>query len=363
MKNTTVYLVQLTESAREMAMQAAREALPRAQLVPARSVAEAAQLPGQGLQLLILGNSTEADIGVAAQTLDARELPRWAVVCLGRTPSDLVETVPPEEWSVRLLARIFRSALLQHELLRENLQLRGDLKTISRRFNHDIRTPLGCINTVCSLLKELGITGSQSPRDPAAIIRDSTAEIAALLDRVTVVLRAASEPLPAAPVAMGPVVEKALQPLQPALERAGIKIRQPAEWPEANGVDIWIEFIWSNLLNNALLHGTRGGTIQLGWEARGPELRFWVSSAGLVPLLYQANLFRPFHLLHQHTSAGLGLSLVERLVSLQGGRCGYEPADKDRALFFFVLPAAPGTHKENPRSPSTRRVLAGSSSS
>jgi signal transduction histidine kinase len=360
MKSTTVYLVQLTESAREMAMQAAREALPRAQLVPARSVSEAAQLPGQGLQLLVLGSASEADIGLAAQTLDARELPRWAVVRLGRTPSDLVETVPPEDCSVRMLARIFRSALLQHELLRENLQLRGDLKTISRRLNHDIRTPLGCINTVCSLIKELSSTGSQSPRDPAGVIRDSATEVGVLLDRVTTILRASSEPLPASPVSMGPLVNKALEQLQPAIDRAGLKIRQPAEWPEVSGVDAWIEFIWSNLIDNTTRHGNRNGIVQLGWEARGTDIRFWASSPGMVPLHYQPNLFRPFHLLHQHTSAGLGLSLVERLVSLQGGRCGYEPAEDDRALFFFTLPALPATRKENQRPATTRRMMAGS---
>lgn len=360
MKSTTVYLVQLSEPVREMAMTAAREAFPRAQLVPARTVAEAAQLPGQGRQLLILGGTSEVDIGLAAQTLDSRDLPRWAVVHLGRDPSDLVETVPPEEFTVRALARIFRSTLLQHELLRENLQLRGDLKTISRRINHDVRTPLGCIATVCTLLKDLPSPSSQSPEEVTKVVHDSVEEIGMLLDRVSFVLKASGDPLPSSPMAMGPVVEQVLQQLRPALEGAGMKIRQPAAWPEVPAVDIWIEFIWRNLIHNAVRHG-HPGTIQLGWEQKSREMHFWVTNPGAIPASFQPRLLRPFHLLHQQASAGLGLSLVERLVSLHGGRCGYEPAPDDHALFYFTLP---GVHlplkEETSHAGSARSSLAAS---
>jgi K+-sensing histidine kinase KdpD len=77
------------------------------------------------------------------------------------------------------------------------------------------------------------------------------------------------------------------------------------------------------------------------------ELRFWVGSKGPVPRQQQANLLRPFHLLHQQTSAGLGLSLVERMVSLQGGRTGYEPGPDDQSLFYFTLPANPSDLRGN----------------
>jgi signal transduction histidine kinase len=340
MKSTTVYLVQLPESAREMAMLAAREIFPRAQLVPARTVADATQLPGHGRQLLVLGDASEQEIGFAAQAQDASELPRWAVVHLGSTPSDLVETVAPEECTVRLLARIFRSALMHHELLRENLQLRGDLKTISRRFNHDVRTPLGCIDTVCTLLQDLPAAG-QSSEETLGAIRTSTAEISVLLDRVSFVLKASSEPLPAAPLAMGPVIQRVIAGLPAALDRR-TKIRQPARWPDVVAVDTWVEFIWNILVQNALRHGGRTGHVETGWEAKGAEVRFWISSPGAVPVSLRPNLLRPFNILHQTPSAGLGLSLVERLVSLHGGRCGYESTPDDRALFFFTLSASPG---------------------
>lgn len=343
MKGTTVYLVHLPEPVRETTLLAAREIFPRAQLVPVQSVAEALQLPGQERQLLVAGEIGEAGIGLAAQAMSAGELPRWAVVHIGQNPSDLVETVLPRECSVRLLARIFRSAVLHHELLRENIQLRGDLRTLSRRFNHDLRTPLGCIDAAISLFNEVpGVANHPHAADALAAIRSATAEIDALLERVCLVLKATSEPLLSAPVAMGPLVQRVVDQLTTAPERRNVRIRQPAQWPEVRGVERWIEFVWTNLLQNAMRHGGRSAPIQLGWEPEGARVRFWVSSAGAVPPSLRPNLLSPFHLLHQQPSAGLGLSLVDRIVSLHGGRCGYESTADNRALFHFTLSASPG---------------------
>ncbi len=357
MKSTTVYLVQLADSLRDLAMLAAREIFPRAQLVPARSVTEALQLPAHGRQLVVIGETTEHEIGQAAQALDAADLPRWAVVHLGDTPSDLVDTVPPDECTARSLARIFRSALMHHELLRENLQLRGDLKTVSRRLNHDIRTPLGCIDTVCSLLHDIP-GADESSAESIRAIRDSTSEISVMLDRVSFMLKATSEPLPGAPVSMGTIVQRAMERLPAQADRRLAKIRQPAQWPEVFAVDHWVEFIWLNLIQNALRHGARNGTVEIGWDARGIEIRFWIASTGLVPSALRQNLLRPFHVLHQNPSAGLGLSLVERLVTLQGGRCGYETSPEERSVFYFTLPATLGLANALPVGSSARPLAA-----
>lgn len=341
MKNTTVYLVRLPEPVGEMALRAAREVFPRGQLIPVRSLDEAIRLPGQDRQLLVVGEIGEAGIGLAAQAMTASELPRWAVIHIGENLSDLVETVPTAECSVRLLARVFRSAVLHHELLQENLQLRGDLRSVARRFNHDLRTPLGCIDAACALFNEAA--GAAHSAAALAAIRSALTEIDLLLERVSLVLKASSEPLLTTSLAMGPIVHRVVSQLSSTSEPLGPRLRQPPQWPDVRGVEKWIEFVWTSLIQNALRHGAPGDIIQLGWEPRGAEFRFWVSSAGAVPSSLQPNLLRPFHLLHQLPSAGLGLSLVERIVRLHGGRCGYESTPDDRALFHFTLPASPAS--------------------
>lgn len=337
MKAITVILVQLPEAARETALRAARQVWPSAAIAVANSVTEAARAPGRGTQLLVLGGADEADAGLAAQMLDGADLPRWAVVCLGGGAADVAETVDPANWNVPFLARVFRSTVLQYDLLRENLQLRGDLKTIARRIVHDARTPLGCIHTVCELLRDLPPENRESLRESTDVIRSSAAEMSRLIDRVSFVIRASIDPVPPAAFAMGPVVDSALKQLHQELDASPKKVRQPAQWPEVEGVPAWTEAIWWNLIQNALTHGARTGAIQLGWTRGDGVVRFWVTSPGWVPLGQRDRLFRPFNQLHQSPSAGLGLTFVERLVALQGGTAGYEAGEENRAIFHFTL--------------------------
>jgi len=349
MNPITVTFIQLTETARTVSEQAARDVWPHVRFLTAGSVAEATRQPATGRQLLVLGEPDEATVGLAAQALDAGDLPRWALVCLSREDSDLAETVPPEDWNARLLARVFRATFLQHELLRENLQLRGDLKTIARRVAHDARTPLGCIQTVCELIKGAPPADQAALLESLGLIVSSTTELNLLVDRVSSLVRATLDPLPATIFPMGPAVESALRQLPPEQEAATRRIRQPAQWPEAEGVPAWTEAIWWNLVRNALMHGG-DGPVQLGWTRDNGAIRFWVSSPGALAPESFPRLLRRFHQLHQQPSAGFGLSVVERLVAMQDGQCGYETADGNHAVFFFTLRGAPGAAKREEES-------------
>jgi signal transduction histidine kinase len=334
MKSISVHLVRLPEAAREVARRAALAAWPEARIQTFRTAADAARTAPAGRELLVTSSDEESEILYASQRQDGGELPRWAIVCLGETPSHLAETVAPEDWGPRLLGRVFRLVLQQHELQRENLQLRGDLKTVTRRVSHDLRTPLSCIHTVCELLKEPNADTAAT----SAIIRNAALEAGQVLDRVGALLKASTDPLPVSIISAGAAVSYAIEQLEPELAAAGRKLKQPASWPEVSGVKPWLELIWIQLLQNAVRHGARGSSIQLGWDREGEAIRLWISSQGLVPAPMQPRLLRPFHGLHAHTAAGVGLSVVQRLVALQGGKCGYAP-EGERAVFWFSLPA------------------------
>ena len=70
-------------------------------------------------------------------------------------PEDGAAVIPPEEWNVPLLSRAFRSAITEHQLLRDYARAQGDLLTLARRINHDLRTPLGGIMTAVEQLQEV----------------------------------------------------------------------------------------------------------------------------------------------------------------------------------------------------------------
>jgi signal transduction histidine kinase len=321
--------------------QAAREVFPDAQIASVRNVREAAQKAGMHRrQLLILIDPDEAEIGLAAQATDEDNLPRWAAVVVGRGSSDLLECVSPDENGAKLLGRVFRSALQQHELLRENLQLRGDLKTVARRIRHDLLSPVNCISITCELMKELLEENAASVEPQMGVIGHSLAEISRAIERVSDLLNASAEPPPMMELSMGDVVAGVLVQLETELQQNGVIVESPSNWPEVAGVAAWLESIWWNLLQNAVKHNESSAPIQLGWRPAGEWLRFWVANRGaVVPAEMEDQLFRRFDQLHLQPSAGLGLSLVQRLVSLQGGSCGYERMENNLSAFYFTLPA------------------------
>jgi signal transduction histidine kinase len=228
--------------------------------------------------------------------------------------------------------------IAQDQLWRENLRLRGDLLTVARRISHDLRTPLGGVVATSEVLKEILAENNPSRSSLVAPILDSTEEIKKLIERVSFILKASANPLPKEPVKMGEVVFRTLQRLEGKILKKNAVVSEPDSWPEVNGVFSWLEVVWWNLLANAVQFGK--DRVELGWQKENGGLRFWICDNGDgVPMEKHAKLFQPFHSLHKPDAAhGLGLSIVQRLMELQGGRCGFEPRLKGGSSFYFTLP-------------------------
>ncbi len=329
-----IYLLGLPAPALVAAQEAARLGFPHGQvkIVGAINEIEAGNCERC---LVVLGHPDSA----ATLTAHASGSPQCAVVVLGPHQSDLTETVPPEEWNPPLLVRVFKSALLEHELLRENIRLRGDLKTVARRVSHDLRTPIGCIYTTSDVFKELPPGDAESIASMASIIKESAAEISLIVDRVSFILKASADPITPSRVDMGGVLATACRQLEAEIQLAKAKIDLPSSWPEVSGVSSWLAVVWTNLLKNAIQHGGPSARVQVEWKSGNGYCQFSVRDHGHgVSADHLAGLFSPFdqmHALHVH---GLGLSFVQRLIFLQGGRCGYEEAVDGGARFYFTLP-------------------------
>ncbi len=226
------------------------------------------------------------------------------------------------------------------ELLRENARLRGDLLTIATRVSHDLRSPLGAIVSTAELLKEILL--EKNPND--ALLTEplftSVDELTKLISQVRILTKATAEPKPKEWLKMGTIVFGALQRLESRISKKSATVVEPEFWPKVNGVADWLEFIWCNLLTNALQHAGEKPRIELSWQKTKSGFRFQVfDHGGGVPAGAVAKLFQPFDSLHMpDSSSGLGLSVVQRLVELQGGGCGYTQTPNGGACFYFTLP-------------------------
>ncbi|MDZ4289291.1 MAG: HAMP domain-containing sensor histidine kinase [Prosthecobacter sp.] len=340
----TIYLLPSPHDSATLRMitEAAARAFPGVPVQSLANVDEALlRAPRHGTVLLVLMEPNMAEVKMAVEAVNAEGLPRWAFVILGgEVQQGGSEVVPQEEWAAPLLRHVFRATVDQYELARENARFRGDLHTVGRRISHDLRTPLSGIFTTAELLNE--ILTEHSPEDAGLVtpLYDSTQAVLKLIDRVSFLAKATVEPKPKEPVAMGPVVWAARQSVERLLMKKGAQLTEMEDWPLVHGVTSWLEVVWANLLGNAVMHGGASPRVVAGWTDLGTEYQFWVRDDGSgIPEARRAALFQPFHRLHQSNSShGLGLSIVQRLVDLQGGGCGYEAAPGGGASFFFTLP-------------------------
>ncbi|HEY4302708.1 MAG TPA: HAMP domain-containing sensor histidine kinase [Candidatus Didemnitutus sp.] len=332
-----IHLVDLPPPALAVARQAAHLAFPGCPLVLVDEFSEATESRSDRTRLMVLTDADAIEVAAATQLADPGGILRWAVVVMGTESSDIAETVPPDEWHPHLLARVFRSAVLQQELLCENLRLRGDVKTVARRISHDLRTSVGCIHTNADIL------GGATPDElafPTEIIKQSSLEISQLIDRVSFVLKASADPCPSERIDMSALVIAAMDRLEPELKKEHATVARPASWPVASGVPRWLAVVWDNLLHNAVRHGGPDSRVEITWRRDGAELWFTVSDHGPgIPPERERLPFPAFEQLHHQRGTGLGLSIVHRLVSLQHGRCAYERGPGCGARFSFSLPA------------------------
>jgi signal transduction histidine kinase len=234
--------------------------------------------------------------------------------------------------------------ITQDQLLRENARLRGDLLTVAVRVTHDLRTPLGGIVITGELLKEALIEKELAAAALADPLFTSVDEMSKLIGQIRVITKAAADPKPKERVKMAEIVSGVLQRLESRILKTQATVSGPGSWPEVNGVADWLEFIWWSFLANALQHAGEKLQIELNWGQEKNGFRFQVCDNGVgVPAEVRTRLFQPFDTLHKPGSTfGLGLSVVQRLVDLQGGDCGYEPLPAG-SLFFFTLPAVKHT--------------------
>jgi signal transduction histidine kinase len=341
MKIQQVFVIGMRDELRPALTEAVQRVFPQAALSVLETFSQAQARPDDEAGVLVLVDAAAALVAGAKTGLDASGLLRWPVLVLGASgQAPGADALGPEEWNVAALARGLAYAVEKHALMRDNARLRGDLLTVARRVNHDLRSSLSGVMTASEVIKE--ILSAEKPEDVELIqpVVDSAAEIARLIDQVSFVTKATAAPNAPQALAMDELVWRGLSRVERRMHERKAHVAHAEIWPQVMGVAPWIEGIWTDLILNALDHTGPNPHIELGWSESGTEQLFWVDDRGPgVAVEKRAGLFKPFNRLAEPGSMrGFGLSVVQRLVGLQGGRCGYEPREGGGARFYFTLP-------------------------
>ena len=271
-----------------------------------------------------------------------RPLERLAGVIAGKSPSDLAAI--PDTGQANELRPMVQA--LNAVLARLDTALQSE-----RRFTadaaHELRTPLAALRMKLQLLQR---TQAQVPGAPQALaaLRGDVDRCTALLENLLMLARLdPHQPgtLDCAVVALPALVETVLAEAAAAIQARAGQVQVAVQVDTVWAHPALLNAVLRNLVDNALRYGGLGVAVQIDAEAYATGVRLIVRDDGPgVSAADQERLTQRFFrvLGHDMPGSGLGLSIVERIVRLHGGRLSFAAGMKDRGLSVSIeLPGRP----------------------
>jgi signal transduction histidine kinase len=240
-------------------------------------------------------------------------------------------------------------AELEHRVMERTAQLEianKELEAFSYSVSHDLRSPLRAVDGFSHMLEEdyardLGEEGKRL----LAVIRDNSRRMGMLIDDLLAFSRLGRQTINPVKIDMTALVKEAWAEIH-AGEKATFKI---GPLPEAHADRALLKQVWLNLLANALKYSGKrdGAVIEVSGQEYAGEIAYRVSDNGVgFDMQYYDKLYGVFQRLHgaaEFPGTGVGLAIVQRIVTRHGGRVWAEGKVNEGARFYFGLPKEGGT--------------------
>jgi len=218
-----------------------------------------------------------------------------------------------------------------------------ELETFSYSVAHDLRAPLRAINAFSAIVLE----ENQGKLDPASAgylkrVQEGGLRMSELVDDLLDLARISRQPLLRQDIDLSPLADKALAMLTESDAKRQIETRVDAPMP-ANCDRGLLEVVLANLIGNAwkFTNKVAAARIDIGMaQHEGRQVYFVGDNGAGFDMSYSAKLFMPFQRLHSHKEfegAGIGLSLVKRIIEKHGGTVWAEGEQDKGARFYFTL--------------------------
>lgn len=248
------------------------------------------------------------------------------------------------------VALLFVSTRRAHDLARQQLEF---VATVS----HELRTPLAVIRSAADNLADGVVHDEMRVRQYGELVRREGVRLTDLVEQILEFagLQSGERSLARRPVEIDGVLrEVAAAAQEAARERLTVDLALADHLPAVLGDEAALRRVFQNLIGNAVKYGAGAGWV--GVEAAVDVSRIAVTvrdrGIGIAPG-DQERIFDPFYraadvVSAQVQGAGLGLSLVKRIVEAHGGRITVESEPGTGSAFVVTLPIASGAAAEGP---------------
>ena len=185
-------------------------------------------------------------------------------------------------------------------------------------------------------------TLSDSQRRYLGLVRDNTQVMGVLIDDLLAFSRLANQPLKRRTVQTAALVAELESELVGEQNGRTIEFAN-GELPAVQADPALLRQVFANLLANAVKYsrGREHIRVAVDSERRDGELVFLVRDNGVgFDMRYAEKLFQVFQRLHRaedYEGTGVGLAIVQRIITRHGGRVWAEGKPDEGATFYFTL--------------------------
>lgn len=223
-----------------------------------------------------------------------------------------------------------------------------ELEVFSYAVAHDLRSPLRSMNCFSNILLEDHSTGlEEAGKELLKRIGEAAGRMGQLVDGILGLAGLTRRRLSRCMVDLSALARQIMGELH---ER---EPERTVDFVHAEGVIVLgdphlLRQVLENLLGNAWKYTGKcaSSRIEFGVLRPGKEAVYFVRDNGIgFDMQHTAKLFVPFerlHGMHEYEGVGIGLAIVQRIVSRHGGRVWAEAEANKGASFYFTLDQNPG---------------------
>ena len=253
----------------------------------------------------------------------------------------VITAMRDEAGAIRGFSKITRD-LSERKLAEDRVKaLNQELESFSYSVSHDLRAPLRAIDGYAQMLEEdyLAKLDAEGQR-MLGVVRANARRMGHLIDDLLAFSRLGRQQPALQRVDMTRLAREVADEVRSARPVA-IEV---GELPPANADPALLRQVWANLIGNAVKYSSKKPDARVVVAAReeGNEIVYSVRDNGAgFDMRYAAKLFGVFQRLHgadEFEGTGVGLAIVQRVVTRHGGRVWAEGKTGEGASFHFSLP-------------------------
>jgi PAS domain S-box-containing protein len=246
--------------------------------------------------------------------------------------------------------------ITERKRIEEELRTKtAEIEQLIYSVSHDLRSPLVTIKTFMGYLeKDMADDNRESLAQDIAFIHGAADKMGLLLDELLELSRIDRVAAPLVSISFMEVLAEVVDILAGDISRRTVDIQLPETDLMLFADRQRLHQIWQNLIENAIKYSRDDSSIriELGVEQSNGEAVFFVRDNGIgIDPRYHDKVFGIFEKMDPKSpGAGLGLSMVQRIVEKAGGRIWVESDGiGSGSCFHFTLPDA--MHQKMPADP------------